>query len=44
MLRYMFVEQIAAVMVLPNKIVISLSDDVPHQALKMPEPEVIYFL
>lgn len=40
MLRKIIVEQIAAVMVLPNKLPITLSDDVPAHTLKMPEPEV----
>lgn len=40
MLRRIIVEQIAAIMVLPNKLPIALSSDVPAIALKMPEPEV----
>lgn len=40
MLRRIIVEQIGAIMVLPNKLPISLSDEVPSIALKMPEPEV----
>lgn len=41
MLRRIIVEQVAAIMVLPNKLPIQLSDEVPALALKMPEPEVI---
>jgi hypothetical protein len=33
-------EQVAAMMVLPNKYPIMLSDEVPAQMLKTPEPEV----
>lgn len=33
-------EQIAAFVVLPNKIVIPLSEAVPVESLKIPEPEV----
>lgn len=33
-------EQIAAFVVLPNKIVIPLTDAVPVELLKIPEPEV----
>lgn len=40
MLRRIIVEQIGAIMVLPNKLPIALSSDVPAIALKMPEPEV----
>lgn len=40
MLRKIIVEQIASIMVLPNKLPITLSDDVPAHTLKMPEPEV----
>lgn len=40
MLRRIITEQIGAFMVLPNKLPITLSDDVPAVALKMPEPEV----
>lgn len=43
-LRKVIVEQIAAIMVLPNKLPITLSDQVPQQILKMPEPEVSLFL
>lgn len=39
MLRRIIVEQVAAIMVLPNKLPITLSDDVPAHSLKMPEPE-----
>ncbi|XP_055377645.1 extended synaptotagmin-2 isoform X2 [Condylostylus longicornis] len=38
-LRRVIVEQIAAVMVLPNKLPITLSEEVAAQTLKMPEPE-----
>ncbi|XP_043251103.1 extended synaptotagmin-3 isoform X1 [Colletes gigas] len=38
-LRKTIVEQIAAFVVLPNKIVIPLSEAVPVESLKMPEPE-----
>ncbi|KZC10058.1 PREDICTED: extended synaptotagmin-2 [Dufourea novaeangliae] len=38
-LRKTIVEQIAAFVVLPNKIVIPLSEAVPVETLKMPEPE-----
>lgn len=41
MLRRIIVEQIGAIMVLPNKLPIVLSNEVPSSALKMPEPEVI---
>lgn len=41
MLRKIIVEQVAAIMVLPNKLPITLSDAVPAVTLKMPEPEVI---
>jgi hypothetical protein len=34
------VEQVASMMVLPNKLPITLSDEVPATVLKMPEPEV----
>lgn len=40
MLRRIIVEQIGAIMVLPNKLPITLSTEVPSIALKMPEPEV----
>lgn len=39
-LRRIIVEQVAAVMVLPNKLPIILNDEVPAFSLKMPEPEV----
>lgn len=39
-LRRVIVEQVASMMVLPNKLPIRLSDDVPATVLKMPEPEV----
>ncbi|XP_034230124.1 extended synaptotagmin-1 isoform X2 [Thrips palmi] len=38
-LRRIIVEQVAALMVLPNKLPITLSDVVPAQILKTPEPE-----
>ncbi|XP_017761218.1 PREDICTED: extended synaptotagmin-2 [Eufriesea mexicana] len=38
-LRKTIVEQIAALVVLPNKIVIPLSEAVPVESLKIPEPE-----
>lgn len=40
MLRRIIVEQVAAMMVLPNKLPIKLSDAFPAQTLKFPEPEV----
>uniref|UniRef100_A0A146M9W3 Extended synaptotagmin-2 n=1 Tax=Lygus hesperus TaxID=30085 RepID=A0A146M9W3_LYGHE len=39
MLRKIIVEQISAMMVLPNKLPIVLSDTVPHKVLKFPEPQ-----
>ena len=39
-LRRIIVEQVARMMVLPNKLPIRLSDVVPATALKLPEPEV----
>ncbi|XP_037892234.1 extended synaptotagmin-2 isoform X4 [Glossina fuscipes] len=41
LLRRIIVEQIGNIMVLPNKLPISLSDEVPAASLKMPEPEGI---
>ncbi|XP_071554723.1 extended synaptotagmin-2 isoform X3 [Temnothorax nylanderi] len=38
-LRKTIVEQIAAILVLPNKIIIPLSEEVPMESLKIPEPE-----
>ncbi|XP_055547886.1 extended synaptotagmin-2 isoform X3 [Wyeomyia smithii] len=38
-LRKIIVEQVAAIMVLPNKLPIILNDSVPALSLKMPEPE-----
>ncbi|XP_011689858.1 PREDICTED: extended synaptotagmin-2 isoform X3 [Wasmannia auropunctata] len=38
-LRKTIVEQIAAIAVLPNKIIIPLSEEVPMESLKIPEPE-----
>lgn len=40
LLRRIIVEQIGNIMVLPNKLPITLSNEVPATALKMPEPEV----
>lgn len=40
MLRKIIVEQVAAIMVLPNKLPITLSDEVAASTLMMPEPEV----
>lgn len=42
-LRRIIVEQIANIMVLPNKLPIKLSDAVPAETLKAPEPEVSQF-
>lgn len=39
-LRRIIIEQVAAIMVLPNKLPIVLNDKVPAHQLKMPEPEV----
>ncbi|XP_073983469.1 extended synaptotagmin-like protein 2 isoform X2 [Rhodnius prolixus] len=39
MLRKIIVEQVSAMMVLPNKLPILLSDAVPAQVLKFPEPQ-----
>uniref|UniRef100_A0A1L8DZP3 Putative synaptotagmin-like mitochondrial-lipid-binding domain protein n=2 Tax=Nyssomyia neivai TaxID=330878 RepID=A0A1L8DZP3_9DIPT len=39
MLRRIIIEQVGAIMVLPNKLPITLSDEVPAFTLKMPEPE-----
>uniref|UniRef100_A0A1B6M122 Extended synaptotagmin-like protein 2a n=1 Tax=Graphocephala atropunctata TaxID=36148 RepID=A0A1B6M122_9HEMI len=39
MLRRIIVEQVAAMMVLPNKLPIKLSDAVPSSTLRFPEPE-----
>ncbi|XP_025992843.2 extended synaptotagmin-2 isoform X2 [Solenopsis invicta] len=38
-LRRIIVEQIAAIVVLPNKIIIPLSEEIPMESLKIPEPE-----
>lgn len=38
-LRRIIIEQVAAIMVLPNKLPIVLNDTVPAHQLKMPEPE-----
>lgn len=42
LLRRIIVEQVANMMVLPNKLPIQLSDAVPGTALKTPEPEVSF--
>ncbi|XP_059621381.1 extended synaptotagmin-2 isoform X2 [Phlebotomus argentipes] len=39
MLRRIIIEQVGAIMVLPNKLPIKLSDELPAVTLKMPEPE-----
>jgi hypothetical protein len=39
-LRRIIVEQVATMMVLPNKLPIRLSDEIPATLLKVPEPEV----
>lgn len=39
-LRRCIVEQVAKMMVLPNKLPIKLSDEIPTVDLRMPEPEV----
>lgn len=39
-LRKTIIEQIAAILVLPNKIIIPLSEEIPMESLKIPEPEV----
>lgn len=39
-LRRIIVEQVAAMMVLPNKLPIILSDKIEALSLKMPEPQV----
>jgi len=41
-LRKTIIEQIAAIVVLPNKIIIPLSEEVPMESLKIPEPEVSF--
>lgn len=41
-LRRCIVEQISRMMVLPNKLPIKLSDEVPTVDLRMPEPEVSF--
>ena len=41
-LRRIIVEQVAAMMVLPNKLPIILSDQIEALYLKMPEPQVIF--
>ena len=41
-LRKTIMEQIAALLVLPNKLAIPLSEEVPSELLKTPEPEVHY--
>lgn len=44
MLRKVVVEQVAAMMVLPNKFPIKLSEDIEAAELKAPEPKVIFVL
>ncbi|XP_043475067.1 extended synaptotagmin-1 isoform X2 [Leptopilina heterotoma] len=39
LLRKIITQQVAARLVLPNKIIIPLSEDIPSEVLKMPEPE-----
>lgn len=39
-MRKIVAENVAAIAVLPNKITIKLSEDVPTEVLKTPEPEV----
>lgn len=41
-LRKTIVEQIAAIVVLPNKIIVPLSEEIPMETLKVPEPEVSF--
>lgn len=43
LLRKVIIEQIGAIMVLPNKLPITLNADVLASTLKMPEPEVWYY-
>lgn len=43
-LRRCIVEQVARLMVLPNKLPIKLSDEIPTVDLRMPEPEVTNLL
>ncbi|KYN37114.1 Extended synaptotagmin-2 [Trachymyrmex septentrionalis] len=38
-LRKTIIEQISAIVVLPNKIIIPLSEEIPMESLKIPEPE-----
>lgn len=40
-LRKVIVEQISNMMVLPNKFPVVLSETIPAQTIKTPEPEVI---
>lgn len=44
MLRKVVVEQVAAMMVLPNKFPIKLSEDIEAAELKAPEPKVCLIL
>lgn len=44
MLRKVVVEQVASVMVLPNKIPVKLSEDIEAEELKAPEPKVFFFV
>lgn len=39
-LRKVIAQQVAAMMVLPNKLPIVLSNDIARQVVKLPEPEV----
>lgn len=41
-LRKVISQQVAALMVLPNKLPIVLSKDIPTHIVKLPEPEVRY--
>ena len=41
-LRKIITEQVAALAVLPNKIIVPLTTEIPVDILKMPEPEVKY--
>lgn len=44
LLRKVIIEQIGAIMVLPNKLPITLNADVLASTLKMPEPEVYIYI
>lgn len=43
-LRKVIVEQISNMMVLPNKFPVVLSETIPAQTIKTPEPEVILLI